>query len=95
MSTRRQSSRRAISLEWKISPVATLTQDFSALWDADDFGDALYTFSVGLSTSIVKQIELKVELLDALKTKPPIGLGEEERRRVPDVGGLQILNAEC
>ena len=76
---------------WKVSPAATVTQRFSALWDADDFGDALYAFSAGLSTSIVKQIELKIELLDALKTKPPYGFGEEERRRVPDVGGLQIL----
>ncbi len=48
-----------------------MTQSFSALWDADDFGDALYAFSAGLSTSIVKQIELKVELLDTLKTRPP------------------------
>ena len=60
--------------EWKISSVATLTQNFSALWNTDDFGDALYTFSAGLSTSIVKQIELKVELLDALKTRPPSDL---------------------
>jgi putative salt-induced outer membrane protein len=56
---------------WKVSPTATITQGFSALWDADDFGDALYTFSAGLSTSVLKQIELKIELLDAYKTKPP------------------------
>ncbi len=56
---------------WKVSPSATITQSASALWDADDFGDALYTFSAGLSTSVLKQVELKIELLDAYKTKPP------------------------
>jgi hypothetical protein len=56
---------------WKVSPSATITQGFSSLWDADDFGDALYTFSAGLSSSVLKQIELKIELLDAYKTKPP------------------------
>jgi putative salt-induced outer membrane protein len=61
-------------LTWKVSPTATVTQGFGALWDADDFGDALYTFSAGLSTSVVKKIELKIELLDAFKTKPPTDL---------------------
>ena len=56
---------------WKVSPSATITQGFSSLWDADDFGDALYTFSAGLASSVLKQIELKIELLDAYKTKPP------------------------
>jgi len=63
--------------EWKLSPSATITQGFSVLWDADDFGDALYTFSAGLSTSVLKQLELKIELLDAYKTKPPNELVEK------------------
>jgi putative salt-induced outer membrane protein len=57
--------------EWKVSPTATVTQGFGALWDADDFGDALYTFSAGLATSVAKRIELKLELLDTYKRKPP------------------------
>lgn len=52
-------------------PNLSFTQGFSALWDADDFGDALYTFGAGLSTSVLKQIELEIELLDAYETKPP------------------------
>ena len=56
---------------FKVTPTATITQSFAALWDADDFGDALYTFSLGFSTSVSKQIELKIELLDAYKTRPP------------------------
>jgi putative salt-induced outer membrane protein len=61
---------------WKVSPNATITQGFTALWKADDFGDALYTFSAGISTSVLKQIELKLELLNAYKTKPPNDLVE-------------------
>jgi putative salt-induced outer membrane protein YdiY len=61
-------------LVWKVSPSATVTQGVSVLWDADDFGDALYTFSGGLASSVVKQIELKIELLDTFKTKPPSDL---------------------
>ena len=64
-------------LEWKISPTATVTQGLAALWDADDFGDALYTFRLGLATSVVKRIELKIELLDAYKTKPPTASVQE------------------
>ena len=64
----------ATSLARKLSPSATFSQSFAALWDADDFGDALYTFNLGLTTSIVKQVELKISLLDAYKTKPPTDL---------------------
>jgi putative salt-induced outer membrane protein len=64
-------------LEFKLTPTATVTQGFAALWNADDFGDALYTFSAGFSTSVSKQIELKIELLDTYKTKPPNDLLEK------------------
>jgi putative salt-induced outer membrane protein len=57
--------------EWRVSPSAAITQGASALWVADDFGDALYTFSAGLSTSVVKHLQLKIELINAYKTKPP------------------------
>lgn len=56
---------------WKLSPSATITQGFSSLWIADDFRDALYTFSAGLTTSVLKQVQLKIELLNAYKTRPP------------------------
>jgi putative salt-induced outer membrane protein len=56
---------------WKVSPTATITQRAAALWTADDFGDALYTFSAGLTTSVLKRVELKIELLNAYKTRPP------------------------
>lgn len=58
-------------LAWKVSPNATITQGFSALWDADDFGDALYTFGAGLAAGLVRQLELKIELFDTYSTRPP------------------------
>jgi putative salt-induced outer membrane protein len=57
--------------EWKVSKTATITQGLSVLWDADDFGDALYTFAAGVAATIVKQLELKVELLDTYASQPP------------------------
>jgi putative salt-induced outer membrane protein YdiY len=58
-------------IEWKVTPTATITQSFSALWNADDFGDALYTARVGLAASIATRFELKIEVLDAYSTRPP------------------------
>ena len=36
----------------------------------DDFNDAYYTFSLGVSTSLVGSLELKVEFLDTFKNRP-------------------------
>ena len=47
-----------------------LTQAATALWKMDDFNDAYYTFSLGVSTSLVGSLELKVEFLDTLKNRP-------------------------
>ncbi len=55
----------------KLSPTATLTQSASALWKTSDFGDALYTFGAAVAVSIVAHAQLKVELLDTYKNRPP------------------------
>lgn len=57
--------------EHKLSTTASITQGFTALWKADDFGDALYTFSAGLAAAITARTQLKIELLDAYATRPP------------------------
>jgi len=59
------------TFEFKLSPTAKITQSFVALWDAGDFGDALYTFGSALSASLTKQSELKIALLDTYATRPP------------------------
>ena len=57
--------------EHKLSTTSTITQSFGALWKADDFGDALYTFTAGLAAALTTRTQLKVELLDAYSSKPP------------------------
>lgn len=54
----------------KISKNAELTQSIGALWVMDDFGDALYTFRVGLSAGVTDRLKLKFEVVDLYKTKP-------------------------
>jgi putative salt-induced outer membrane protein YdiY len=57
--------------EYNISKTSKITQGFIALWNADDFGNALYTFSVGVSAAMTTRTQLKAELLDTNQTRPP------------------------
>ena len=58
-------------LAHKLTATTTLTERVAALWKMDDFDDALYTFGIGLAASITAATQLKVELLDTFKNKPP------------------------
>jgi putative salt-induced outer membrane protein len=58
-------------LTHKISTTATATQNVSALWKTGDLSDALYTFGGSLAATIVARAQLKVEVLDTYKNKPP------------------------
>jgi putative salt-induced outer membrane protein YdiY len=55
----------------KLSALATVTQQIAGLWKTSDFGDTLYTFDVALAATLTTKSQLKVELLDTYKTKPP------------------------
>jgi putative salt-induced outer membrane protein YdiY len=57
--------------EHKLSKEAKLTQGFTALWTADDFGDAVYTFTAGIAAALTTRTQVKVELLNAYMTRPP------------------------
>jgi hypothetical protein len=57
--------------EHKLSTTASITQAFNALWKADDFGDALYTFTAGVAAGLTTRTQLKVELLDTYVSRPP------------------------
>lgn len=50
---------------------ATVTQSLNALWILSDFGDALYTFQMGLAADLLRRVQLKVDFLDTYKTRPP------------------------
>ena len=57
--------------EHKLSPTAALTQSLGALWKAQDFGDALYTFTAGIAAALTTRTQLKFELLDSYASQPP------------------------
>lgn len=61
-------------LTYKLSDTASITHGFSALWKMNDFGDGLYVFRVGLNAGLTKRSQVKLELLDTLKTRPPTDL---------------------
>ena len=77
--------------EHKLSKTATMTQSFSALWKAQDFGDALYTFAAGAAASLTTRTQMKIELLDTYASRPPTADGQEQRRRAADRARVQVL----
>jgi len=55
----------------KLSADTTFTQSVATLWKMNDFHDSLTNFRVGLTTTLYKNFDLKVEFLDTYKSKPP------------------------
>lgn len=56
----------------KITSSAEISQRVSALWKMNDFEDALYVFGIGIAANISTRTQLKAELLDTFKNKPPV-----------------------
>ena len=56
----------------KLTATTELKEKAAALWKMDDFGDALYTFGIGLAASVTAATQLKVEFLDTYKAQPPL-----------------------
>jgi putative salt-induced outer membrane protein YdiY len=61
------------TLQFQLTPTATLKHTATGLWKVDDLGDSLYTFSVGLATQISPRVQLSIELLDSFKNRPTSG----------------------
>ena len=57
--------------EYNLSKTSKISQGFIALWKANDFGDALYTFSAGAAAAMTTRTQLKAELLDTYQSRPP------------------------
>jgi len=57
--------------EYNLSKTAKITQGFGAIWKVQDFGDALYTFTAGVTAAMTARTQLKAELLDTYQTRPP------------------------
>ncbi len=58
---------------WQIVEGSRIFQNFSAVWEMDEFADALYHFGIGLATSVTANTELKVEFFDDFKNRPAFG----------------------
>jgi putative salt-induced outer membrane protein len=54
-----------------LSPTSKVTEKVTALWKTNDFGDALYHFDAGLTTTVATRLELKLAYVYDYKTKPP------------------------
>jgi putative salt-induced outer membrane protein YdiY len=59
------------SFSQRLSGTARLTQSVATLWKTNDFGDSLTNFSLGVTSTLYRKLELRVEFLDSYKTKPP------------------------
>jgi putative salt-induced outer membrane protein len=59
--------------DWALSPTSKITQKLSAIWKTKDFGDALYHFDAGLTTTVAARVELKIAYVYDYKTRPSIG----------------------
>jgi putative salt-induced outer membrane protein YdiY len=55
----------------RLSATARLTQSVATLWKTNDFGDSLTNFGIGVTSTLYRKLELKIEFLDSYKTKPP------------------------
>lgn len=55
----------------KLTATTTLTEKVTALWKMADMADALYALGVGVAVNVAAAWQLKVEMLDTYKNKPP------------------------
>ena len=60
------------NFDWALSPTSKFTQKLSGIWKTKDFGDALYHFDAGLSTTVAARLELKLAYTYDYKTRPAI-----------------------
>jgi putative salt-induced outer membrane protein len=58
-------------LQHQVTPTTTLTQSVTALWKTNDVEDALYTFGAGVAVAVSSRTQLKFEVVDVFKNKPP------------------------
>jgi putative salt-induced outer membrane protein YdiY len=59
------------SFSQKISTSSEFTETVASNWNTSDFSDSFTAFATGLTTSVTKEFELKVEFRDSYKNKPP------------------------
>lgn len=58
-------------LQQQLTGTTTFTQSVNALWKTKDTADALYTFGAGIAVAVSTRTQIKFEVLDVYKNKPP------------------------
>jgi putative salt-induced outer membrane protein YdiY len=58
-------------LQHQLTSTTSLTQSVTALWKTNDAEDALFTFGAGVAIAVSSRIQVKFEVLDVYKNKPP------------------------
>ena len=61
----------------KLSDHASISQSLAALWTIDRLDDALYTFKAGLTADLTRRSQIKIEVVDLYKTRPPVATVEK------------------
>jgi putative salt-induced outer membrane protein YdiY len=61
----------------QLSSHAAVTQSLGALWTADRFDDALYTLKVGITADLTRRSQIRLEVVDLYKTRPPTAMVEK------------------
>jgi putative salt-induced outer membrane protein len=59
------------NFDWALSPTSKVTQKLTGIWKTNDFGDALYHFDAGLTTTVAARLELKLAYVYDYKTRTP------------------------
>ena len=60
------------NFDWALSPSSKFVQKLTGIWKTKDFGDALYHFDAGLTTTVAARLELKLAYTYDYKTKPAL-----------------------
>jgi putative salt-induced outer membrane protein YdiY len=56
----------------RVTSNTTLTQTFVGLWKMEDLQDSLFTLGMSIAASMSARVQLKFEVLDTFKNKPPL-----------------------
>src|SRR5262249_62068200 len=59
-------------LQHQLTGNTMLTEAFAGLWKTEDLEDALFTLGVSVAASMSTRTQLKFEVLDTFKNKPPL-----------------------
>lgn len=55
----------------RLTATTEVTQKISTLWKTNELSDALFIFGAGMAVDVTTRIQLKAEVLDTFKSRPP------------------------